>query len=252
MLGFSAADIKIRIPFPTGFIAATFLLESSEGSIVNRDSLTGGVQTFLEPGGVYWCSSGSGVLHEQIPSVPGPMLQGLQVFIDLPAEHKLSNPSFQLIAPGDVPSSTSDSGVVIRTLVGGESPIETLVNISVSEISIPPGVTLHHTLQMDHSTVVIHMLSGTVTVEDSVVGPNDTASVIVNQPGSIEITNSQGSGSLNASFFLFTGVPLSQPAVWGGPFLMLDEAQLLDRQRAFQMGEMGSLLPSAVKWAPRN
>ena len=218
---------------------------------MNRDSLTGGAQTFLEPGGVYWCNSGSGVVHEQIPSVPGQMLQGLQVFIDLPAEYKLSNPSIQLIPPGDIPSSTSDSGIVIRTLVGGQSPIESLVNISITEISIPPGVTFHHTLPADHSIIVIHMLSGTVTVDDSVLGPNDTASIILNNSGPVEITNSQGSNSLHAKFFLFSGVPLSQPAVWGGPFLMLNEDQLVDRRRAYQMGEMGSLLPSPVKWAPR-
>ena len=51
-----------------GFIAATFLMEESECSVTNRDSLTGGVKSYLEPGGVYWCSAGSGVVHEQIPT----------------------------------------------------------------------------------------------------------------------------------------------------------------------------------------
>ena len=219
---------------------------------MNRDSLTGGVQTYLEPGGVYWCNAGSGVVHEQIPKEIGKISTGLQVFIDLPAEHKLSPPSIQLIPSADVYRYTSDGGVNVRVLAGPNSTVKSLVDISILEVTIPHGSTFKHSLAAEHSSVLIHMLSGTVTAGTSILQPTDTASILLNPSSSFTISNLiQTGGKDEAKFIMFTGAPLSQPAVWGGPFLMLNEEQVEGRKRSYQSGGMGTLSPSPVEWVRR-
>ena len=236
-----------------GFVAATFLLDDSEGSISNRDSLIGSTQTYLEPGGVYWCNSGSGLLHEQIPATSGQMIRGLQIFIDLPAEHKMSKPFVQLIHPSDVPSSVTPEGVTVRLLAGGDSPIVSLVEIRILELTIPKGASYTYSQTPAYSSALIHMISGEVLVYGTPLGPFDTASFTMNSSNSMKITNIvENDKNCTVKLILFAGCPLSQPALWGGPFLMLNEAQIKDRKRAFQEGEMGFLSPSLVSWPQKN
>ena len=232
-----------------GFIAATLLLEDSEGSISNRDSLVGSTVTYLKPGGVYWCNSGSGLVHEQIPATSGQMLRGLQVFIDLPAEHKFSKASVQLISPSDVPKSVTPEGVTVRTLVGVDSPIVSLVDIIILELTIPKGASFSFSPPPNYTSALIHMISGEVLIGETSLGPFDTASFTIGSSNSVKITNIAENDEKNTvKLIIFAGCPLSQPAVWGGPFLMLSEAQIKDRKRAFQEGEMGFLSPSLVSW----
>ena len=274
-----------------GFIAATFLMEESECSVTNRDSLTGGVKTYLEPGGVYWCSAGSGVVHEQIPTVNGKSCIGLQVFIDLPAEHKLSEPSVQLVPPENVPRYQTNTGANTRILAGTGSAINSLVDINVLEVSIPFGSTFQSTLPLSHSSVLIHMLSGSAAVGDAeqILHSTDTASISLTPSSTLIIRNAYDTAKNETDkqdsageqltsteakeekkeseeenevkkdqkieekreavkLILFTGSPLSQTAVWGGPFLMLNEEQVKDRRRCYEAGEMGTLSPSDVKW----
>ena len=236
-----------------GFIAATILLEDSEGNISNRDSLVGSALSYLEPGGVYWCNSGSGLIHEQIPVTSGPMLRGLQIFIDLPGEHKFSKPSVQLIRPKDVPKSVTPEGVTVRTLAGGDSPVVSLVDISILELTIPKGASFTYSPPPEYCSALIHMISGEVLVAETFLGPFDTASFTTSSANSMKITNiAENDEKSTAKLIIFAGCPLSQPAVWGGPFLMLSETQINDRKRAFQEGEMGFLSPSLVSWPKKN
>lgn len=192
-------------------------------------------------------------MHEQIPATTGQMLRGLQVFIDLPAEHKLSKPSVQVTRPSDVPKSVTPEGVTVRVLAGGESPVISLVDISILELTIPKGASYTYSPPPNYCTALIHMIIGEALVAETRLGPFDTAAFAISSSNSITITNVEENDNKNVlKLIIFGGCPLSQPAVWGGPFLMLSEAQIKDRKRAYQEGEMGFLSPSSVSWPKKN
>jgi redox-sensitive bicupin YhaK (pirin superfamily) len=78
-------------PHPhAGFAAVTYVLEDSPGGVRSRAS--SGIDLVVGPGGIVWTHAGSGVVHEEIPAVPGRELHGLRLFVNLSSKHKLTPP----------------------------------------------------------------------------------------------------------------------------------------------------------------
>jgi hypothetical protein len=248
-------------PHPhAGFIAATFLFADSPTAVQNRDSLSGGAVTHLQPGGVYWFAAGAGAVHEQIPAPGGRgAVHGLQCFFDLPRQHKLAPPRLQLLPTDQVPTFTTGAGVRVRVLAGAAggvaAPLEQLTEVCVLELHMPAGAEFTHTPPAGHTAALLHMVSGQALLPPGVaaapLGADDSAAFTpcgANEGDAARAVRFSA-GAAGAHAVLFTGAPLAQPVVWGGPFCMSSAEELAGRQAAYARGEMGTLDPSPVQWA---
>ena len=136
-----------------GFSAVSYLFLDSETDIANEDST--GTKNLIQPGGIHWASAGSGIVHEEVPAEPGKTVHMLQIFVDLPQEHKIAAPFALTLAPQNIPV-VELPGVTVRVPVGAFGDIRSplvpptpvtmlevkMVEGAVMELPIPAGETL--------------------------------------------------------------------------------------------------------------
>ena len=102
-------------PHPhAGFSAVTYMFEDSEGSFVNRDTMSAQDSVLIKPGDLHWTQAGSGMVHEEKPTEPG-VCHGLQIFVNLTAENKFSKPqAFHREHPTFTVSKNAQSRIMVK------------------------------------------------------------------------------------------------------------------------------------------
>src|SRR5512143_1909073 len=96
-----------------GIETVTYMLE---GSVNHRDSP--GNAGLIEEGDVQWMTSGSGILHEEMPRRgPSGAIYGFQLWVNLPAAQKMGQPRYQEVSSSTIPTYEKD-GVKIRVVAG--------------------------------------------------------------------------------------------------------------------------------------
>lgn len=219
-------------PHPhAGFSAVTWHLPSSTGRIRNRDTL--GDDSFFGPGSLHWFEAAHGAVHNEVPDG---VVEGLQIFVNLPHARKHGEPRTYRATPDDIPVVTlgdSRVRVVVGALEGRTSPVVPrtpevgLLDVDVhSEVRLP--------IPRGHSAFVI-VTSGDVEVggvagADAVALKDDGDGVILRPAG-------QSGGHA----VLFHGRPLKEPVFASGPFVMGSRDDLFDAMARYQRGEMGHL-----------
>jgi hypothetical protein len=104
-------------PHPhAGFSAVTWMFEDGDGAFRNRDTFSG-ADARIEPGAIHWTAAGRGMLHEEVPEVPGRAAHGIQLFVDLPAALKHGDPAALHLASAAVQAVTHE-GARVRVVVG--------------------------------------------------------------------------------------------------------------------------------------
>ncbi|MFN8382797.1 MAG: pirin family protein [Anaerolineales bacterium] len=203
--------------FPThphrGIETVTYMLE---GSVNHRDSL--GNAGKIGSGDVQWMTSGRGILHEEMPrrSENG-NIYGFQLWVNLPAAEKMSQPRYQEVSAGEIPVVEKD-GVKVR-LVAGElngtrGPV-TEINAAplYMDVKLAPGSKFILPIPIGH-TVLAYVFEGAGEFGDQVV--ESVSMAVFNDDGSqIEVKSETG-----VQFMLIAGAPFKEPIVPYGPFVM--------------------------------
>ena len=96
-----------------GFETVTSLLA---GRMRHKDNA--GHEGVIEPGGIQWMTAGKGIVHSEMPEQENGMLEGFQLWINLPANHKMDAPSYQEYPAGRIPLETREGGVDVRVIAG--------------------------------------------------------------------------------------------------------------------------------------
>ncbi len=96
-----------------GFETVTYLLA---GRMRHKDSA--GNEGVIEPGGVQWMTAGKGIVHSEMPEQEDGLLMGFQLWVNLPASAKMSNPAYQEFPPADVPLEKRANGTTVRVISG--------------------------------------------------------------------------------------------------------------------------------------
>src|ERR1041384_461303 len=115
------------------------------GSVAHGDSL--GNRGSLGPGDVQWMTAGSGILHQELPKGdPQGRMHGFQLWANLPASLKMTDPRYQDIKAADMPEITDDDGTRARIVCGEfwgkRGPVEGVAaDPQYVDVSIPPGKT---------------------------------------------------------------------------------------------------------------
>jgi redox-sensitive bicupin YhaK (pirin superfamily) len=224
-------------PHPhAGFSAVTYLFEDSEGSFQNRDSL--GDRALIHPGDLHWTQAGSGLMHEEVPSPLNTLCHGAQIFVNLAAKHKWSQPVALHLDSAQVPEYAIPTGGKVRVVVGAafglESPLQPLTPVTLLDVMLPPQGKIVHTLPPSHHAFV-HVIQGS---GEFGAGRShlEALDVALLEPGS-EIATVQAR-AIGLHYLLGAGEPLNEPIVSQGPFVMNTAEEIQKAIVAYQSGRM--------------
>ena len=214
-----------------GIETVTYMLE---GSVRHRDSL--GNAGSIGSGDVQWMTSGSGIMHEEMPSrSPQGNVYGFQLWVNLPAALKMSQPRYQEISAGTIPTVKRD-GATIRVVAGeidgvGGPATEIAANPVYLDVGLDPGAEFVQPIPEGH-TAVAYVFEG-----------RDHFGLDAHQQGELVkavnlIVFSDGdhlkvraASDSSVRFMLIAGAPFHEPIVPYGPFVMNTQAEI---QQAFE------------------
>jgi redox-sensitive bicupin YhaK (pirin superfamily) len=220
--------------FPThphrGIETVTYMLE---GNVRHRDSL--GNMGTIGPGDVQWMTSGSGILHEEMPQrSPSGVVNGFQLWVNLPAAEKMSSPRYQEISEGEIPVYSSDNfnvRVIAGKYLGAVGPVtEIAAQPLYMDVRLEPESDFSLPVPAGHTCLAyVFGGSGLFGVDESGEGEFiEGVRMLVFGPG--ETFRAQTGGNSGVRFVLMAGAPIGEPIVPYGPFVMNTEAEI---QQAF-------------------
>jgi redox-sensitive bicupin YhaK (pirin superfamily) len=211
-----------------GFETVTFIVG---GSLTHRD--TGGHESVIERGGVQWMTAGRGLEHEEV-SPPeflerGGPLEILQLWINLPARLKFTEPGYTGLQKSAIPSFADDGAtinLISGTWNGHRGPIESITDVHMMTAELKAGARVVLPAPRDRN-VFFYIVRGKLTLGDAfhLLDMNDDGD-------EVEIE------AIADSFILFGhATPLREPVVAHGPFVMNTRQELLDAIRDYQAGK---------------
>jgi hypothetical protein len=224
-----------------GFETVTIVYE---GGVSHKDS-TGQGGT-IGPGEVQWMTAGSGILHQEFHSEDfarrGGILQMVQLWVNLPAKHKMTAPAYQGILNQSIPEiELSNSRGLIRVIAGeyeGQvGPAKTFTPMNVFDIRLKKGEELVLPVADGWNTSVVVLHGALEGGGDSGVVAKDAKMLMFSQDGKdIKIKALEDSVAL-----LLSGEPIDEPIVGHGPFVMNTREQINQAISDFNSGAFGSI-----------
>lgn len=223
-----------------GFETVTIVYD---GEVSHRDS-TGKGGT-IGPGDVQWMTAASGILHEEFHSpaftAAGGNFRVVQLWVNLPAKHKMSAPGYQAITNADIPAVEVPGGRV-RVIAGDfqatKGPAKSFTPINLWDLRLRAGASLKLDLPESHNAALA-VLSGEVTVNSKTA--RDAQVVLLDSAGSeVEVT-----ASSDAMLLVLTGEPIEEPIAGYGPFVMNSETEIRQAIADFNSGRFGQIAAPA-------
>ncbi len=227
--------------FPThphrGFETVTYLLN---GRMRHKDNA--GHEGVIEPGGVQWMTAAKGILHSEMPEQEEGLLKGFQLWVNLPASAKMSEPAYQEFPEKTTPLEIREEGTQIRVISGqtDQGTVGPVLNHytepTYMDISLPANTDFEQTLPKFHNAF-LYMIEGDINLSHASV--KDQSSLKVKQLGVLSQgdTVSLSSGTQGARFLLIAGKPLNEPVARSGPFVMNTQAEILQAYNDFRRGD---------------
>lgn len=211
------------------------------GEVAHRDST--GEQGIIGVGDVQWMTAGSGILHEEYHSdkfaKDGGQLEMLQLWVNLPRQHKMTPPRYQTILAEQIPHiSLADNRGSLRIVAGKTSgmtgPAKTYSPILVIDGEMKASGK--HLLPLpDGWSAMVIVLSGKLKVNFQSVTENQT--LILSQAGAEIMLQAEQDTKL----LILAGEPINEPIVGYGPFVMNSDTEIKQALHDFQTGKFGQL-----------
>jgi quercetin 2,3-dioxygenase len=233
-----------------GFDIASYM---KSGTGRHGDSL-GNRETYETPG-MQWMSTGSGVVHaEGGAAMKGELVQGFQIWINVPASRKMEDPRYGTVPTRDLPLQSIQVGVKGRVLAGEAfgvtGPFETVQPVQMLDLEFEPNSRALLNVENGMNTTMLYVYNGEFS------GLNDhgttikKGSVVLLDASSddrrgIELTTGQGTGRA----LLFSGRKLAEPIAWHGPIVMNTQQQV---QETLKELRSGTFPPVRVNWNYKN
>jgi quercetin 2,3-dioxygenase len=227
-----------------GFETVTIVYE---GEVAHRDSA--GNSGLIGPGDVQWMTAASGILHEEFHSPAftrsGGVLEMAQLWVNLPAAQKMSTPRYQTILDAGIPRIALEGGGSVRVIAGGfdgrVGPAATFSELNVWDVRLQAGRSAALRVPDGHIGAVA-VLRGSVSVNGS--RPTGDAAVLVLDSAGDEV---QIDTAADAALLLLSGVPLAEPVVGYGPFVMNSRQEIETAIADFQRGKFGRMPPAPAE-----
>jgi redox-sensitive bicupin YhaK (pirin superfamily) len=218
-----------------GFETITYMLT---GKMRHRDSF--GNEGVITDGGVQWMTAGRGVIHSEMPEQNEGVMEGFQLWLNLPARDKLQAPWYRDIPNADVPRFTTDAGVTVQVIAGASHGVQGAVEregtgIIYLDLAMPAGARFAQPLPSGHNAF-LYVFRG-----EAVVGGKGVAqarmAILDNLEGAdgVAIT-----ASTDCRVLLLAGRPLREPIAQHGPFVMNTQAELVQAFEDFRAGRFAA------------
>ena len=216
-----------------GFETVTYMLS---GRMRHRDSA--GHEGLLENGGVQWMTAGRGVIHSEIPEQKDGVMEGFQLWLNLPAKRKMAEPWYRDIASREIPEYVTAGNVTVRVIAGTSNGVAGVVTREDTEpmyldIHLPAGASFSTALPSTHNAFV-YVYRGTVKVGDTLVESNRMG-ILSNTP---EADGVALTAAEDARLILIAGRPLNEPIVQYGPFVMNTQEEIHQAMDDFRNGRL--------------
>jgi redox-sensitive bicupin YhaK (pirin superfamily) len=240
-----------------GIETITYVLE---GNVDHADSL--GNSGSLGAGDIQWMTSGSGILHQEMPkgNLKGQM-HGFQLWANLPSELKMTNPRYQDVNSGEIPEIFEDDGTRVKVIVGSfwgkTGPVDGIAaDPQYLDIYVPPGVKKTFPVDTYRKTFA-YIFDGSgafdsasiptgVLLEKEIRGEelnirdmSGNRTLVSFDTGDF-VTVQAGENGIR--FLLISGKPIQEPVAWHGPVVMNTREELV---QAFDELKNGTFIKPA-------
>ena len=218
-----------------GFETVTYMIA---GRMRHRDSA--GHEGLLENGGVQWMTAGRGVIHSEIPQQEEGLMEGFQLWLNLPARDKLCAPWYRDFTADELPRFVTEEGVEV-TVIAGESHgvVGAVTRESTAplylDLQLPAGASFTQTLPAGHNAFV-YVYRGELTLGDTPVPPRRMA-ILANDADSDGVRMVAGA---DTRALLIAGRPLNEPIAQYGPFVMNTEQEIYQAVADYRAGTLAA------------
>ena len=214
-----------------GFETVTYMIA---GRMLHRDSA--GHEGLLENGGVQWMTAGRGVIHSEIPQQEEGVMEGFQLWLNLPAQDKMSAPWYRDFAAGELPRFTTEDGVEATVIAGESHGVRGAVTRAVTaplylDLHLPCGTSFSQPLPAGHNAFV-YVYRGRVKLGEVEV-PVRNMAILAN---AADRDGVRIEALEEARVLLIAGRPLGEPIAQYGPFVMNTEQEIYQAFKDFQEG----------------
>lgn len=222
-----------------GFETVTIVYQ---GELEHRDSTGNG--GFIGAGDVQWMTAGAGILHEEFhaPSfaATGGTLEMVQLWVNLPAKDKMTEPGYQTLLKAQIPQLDLENNagqlrVIAGEFSGHQGPAHTFSPLDVWDMKLNAGKTTNFTLPAGRNAILV-VLKGAVEVNGQKLLHDAELALFSVEGESVTLTAHSDSVAL-----LLSGAPLDEPIVGYGPFVMNSQQQIVQALSDFQTGHFGRM-----------
>jgi hypothetical protein len=217
-----------------GFETVTYMIA---GRMRHRDSA--GHEGLLENGGVQWMTAGRGVIHSEIPEQEEGVMEGFQLWLNLPARDKMTAPWYRDFKADELPKLVTPQGVAVTVIAGDSQGMAGAVTRDATsplylDLHLPAGSRFTQALPVNHNAFV-YVYRGELHISGQQV-PSQRMAVLTNDADGVVIE-----ASVDAKALLIAGRPLKESIAQYGPFVMNTEQELQQAFRDYQEGHLGEL-----------
>jgi redox-sensitive bicupin YhaK (pirin superfamily) len=218
-----------------GFETVTYMLT---GRMRHRDSA--GNEGLVTNGGVQWMTAGRGVIHSEMPEQDAGLMEGFQLWLNLPAKDKMSAPWYRDIPTEAVPRFTLPSGALVQVIAGETHGVSGAVQRDGTQplyldIELPADATLDLPLPAGHNAF-IYVFRGEAVVGGKGV-PQARMAILDNAQGADGVRIKAATPS---RLLVIAGRPLKEPIAQYGPFVMNTQAEVFQAVEDFRAGRFAA------------
>lgn len=218
-----------------GFETVTYMIA---GRLRHRDS--GGNEGLLENGGVQWMTAGRGVIHSELPEQEDGLMEGFQLWLNLPARDKMVPSWYRDFKSGDIPELSTADGVVARVIAGESHGVQGAIARERTaplylDLHLPAGARFEQSLAPELNAFV-YVYRGELKIGDTAV-PLQRMAILANDAAADGVLIEAGAESTRA--LLIAGRPLNEPIAQYGPFVMNTQEEIYAAVSDFREGRLG-------------
>lgn len=211
-----------------GFETVTYMLA---GRMRHRDNK--GNEGLLTAGSVQWMTAGRGIVHSEMPEQEQGLMQGFQLWLNLPAKDKMGPPRYQDIASERIPAFSPAPGVIAKLIAGRfgaeRGPVEAgATDPFYADIHLAPGASIEVPLPPDHNAFV-YVYEGDARIGEHRLERGMIA--VLGRGAAVRIETDPG-----ARVIVAAGKPLHEPVARYGPFVMNSDQELRQAFADYQAG----------------
>jgi len=215
-----------------GIETVTYMLD---GFVEHGDSL--GNAGVIGPGDVQWMTAGSGIVHQEMPRGRENVMGGFQLWVNLPRNHKMTDPRYQEFRAEKIPEAQAGKGARVRVVAGSVAGVEGPVrDIAVQpqylDVRLEAGRLFEQAIPRGHRAFA-YVVSGRASFDPDGRETTDAENLVLLRDGDLVRVRT---GADPVRFLLVSGKPLAEPVAWWGPIVMNDRRELQQAITEFHEG----------------